>query len=231
MVNEFGVDRAFNPDEIKKRQQEKEIKSQQEEIEGLKSQIVKFKTDPVTGLERNHLLNQKLKNLIEELNHNTEGGESSLFAVMVVALDLDDLRKWNKHGHKVGDKALEIIASSIKRVIKNKDHAFRRGDKSDEIVVVMRIEKNLDDNTLKEVIFERLQRVVNAGFIEINENGEKIKEPVTASADFIVLKPGESRSVDEILAEVDARQVADKENPQRKENRINKARELLNKTE
>ncbi|MFA6353473.1 MAG: GGDEF domain-containing protein [Candidatus Paceibacterota bacterium] len=192
----------------------------------LGDQIEGLGIDPVTNLMRSNFLEERLDRLIKELNFKLtpeKKRSSPLFAVMVIAIDVDNLRIWNTYGHAVGDKALRIIADSVKEVIRDDDGAFRLGDKSDEIIVTMRITQDLEPSKLEE-IFRRVKHKLNSKFIEI----DNIKLPVTVAAGCAILKPGESRKNKEIIHAADLNQATDK-TLEVKEERIKKATVNLNK--
>lgn len=189
----------------------------------LEARVEELGIDPVTKLFKHDLLEQKLSFLVKELNLEDKRRHSPLCAVMIMAIDLDNLRIWNIHGHSVGDKALRIVADSLKEATRANDCVFRLGDKSDEIVVVMRIEKDLNSDEL-EKIFKNVQGVANSKYVEVGDE----KVPVTVAMGYVVLKPGESRGNKEILNAADVNQTADKE-PEVKIQRIMKAKADLKK--
>ncbi len=191
----------------------------------LGAQVEELEIDPVTKLFKHNLLERKLGDLIKELNFESTLGQrrqSRLHAVMVIATDLDDLKRWNTYGHSIGDKALQTIADSLKETTRNNDYIFRLGDKSDEIVMTVRIEKDLKPDEL-EKIFKNIQNAINSRYIKIDD----VKLPVTAAAGCVILKPGESRNVEQILHAADLNQTADKA-LEIKRQRIEKAIASLN---
>lgn len=193
----------------------------------LEAQVEELEIDPVTKLFKHNLLERKLSNLIKELNlelFSEQRRQPHLFAVMVIVADLDNLKTWNTYGHSVGNKALQTIANSLKEITRDNDYVFRLGDKSDEIVITLRIENDLPDDKLKE-IFKNVQNAVNSKYLEI----DNVKLPVTAATGYVVLKRGESRTNEEILHDADIIQTADKA-PEIKKQRIDKATIDLNKS-
>lgn len=203
--------------------------SLEEQIENLKKQlkeanakIEKLEKDPVTDLFKFNVLEEKLNDSIEKLNFPKKEGEeqrSPIYAVVVMALDLDNLKEWNKQGHLIGDDALRALAESLRNSTKEEDHIFRRGDKSDEIIIVMEIGKDLSDEFIQKNIFERVKNAANTGSVK--------NEPVTASVEYVIVRPGGLKNVTEILSIVDAKQVEEKNNPENKQKRINEARKAL----
>jgi len=187
----------------------------------LGAQVEELEIDPVTKLSKRNLLEKKLSDLTEELNFESTSEKKRRFplcAVMIIAIDVDNLKIWNDtYGHSMGDKALQIIANSLKEVTRDGDYIFRLGDKADEIIMAVRIEKELKPDEL-EKRFKNIQNRINSKFIEINNS----KLPVTAAAGYVILKPGESRNNEQILHAADVNQLADKA-PEVKKQRIEKA--------
>jgi len=190
----------------------------------LENKVEGLGIDPVTKLFKRDSLEQKLSNLIKELKKPIleQRRQPPFGSVMIVAIDLDNLKKWNSKGRLVGDKALLALADSVKRVIRDTDCAFRLGERSDEIIVILRFDKELDPDQLREK-FEDIKTSINSGYIEVN--GEKL--PVTAAAGYEMLKTGESRNIEEILEAVDKNQLADKKE-EVKISRIERAKANLN---
>ena len=130
-----------------------------------------------------------------------------LCAVMVIAIDLDNLREWNKHGHLVGNQALSKVARSIEGAIRKEsgDYACRLGTTSDEFIATIRIEKDLDISKLEE-IFQKFKRAVNSQHLPVNG----VELPVTAAMGYAVVKEGERVNADEIINAADFNQISDK---------------------
>ena len=173
--------------------------------------------DPVTKLLKRDSLVEKLEHSLNQLKKI----ERPLHSVMLVAIDLDNLKKWNSIGHPTGDKALLTVANAVKGAIRDTDFGFRLGDKSDEIIVMLNFNQQLSPKRLQEK-FEEIRNAVNSRYIEVE--GKKL--PVTAATGYVTLEPNESRGVEDILGAVDRSQVADKE-AEVKEKRIKEAEERL----
>ena len=197
----------------------------------LAAQLEESEIDPITKLSKLVSLKPRLDKLIKELNlkitseQTRENRRPPLGTVIVIAIDLDNLKIWNTYGHDKGNEALKAVADYTKKSIRseNGDLAFRLGDKSDELVVIMRIEKDLTTEEC-EKIFENFKSNINSGYVE----NKGIKLPVTVAAGYVVLKNGESRAPSEILNTADESQVLDKE-PGAKLLRINAAKERLSR--
>lgn len=208
--------------------------SRHEKIEGpladvgmkLVKENSELEVDPVTKLQKHNFLEKRLGGLIKELNFpkNKESRNTPILSsVVVVAVDLDNLKKWNEYGHSVGDEALLAVANSLKASIRGGDFVFRRGDKSDEFVVILRIDSEIDIDRINQ-LFETIKGKVNNNFIKV----DGAEMPVTAAMGYVILKPGESREITQILDAADLNQVADK-TPEVKKKRIAEAGQRLAK--
>jgi|GEM_PF-5763220 len=208
--------------ESRSKQQERELLNKKNEVEKLRDQVAELEVDPVTRLLKHNFLEHKLADLISILNSGGQYENKPLLGVVIMTLDLDDLKSLNSLGRHVGNKALKAIADALRGSTKAKDYICRLGDQSDEVVVVMPIDETLDDDLIRENIFNRVRDRVNSQFIEVD--GQKI--PITAAAGFLILRPGESRNVKEILIDVDAQQLSEKKSEVKKARKEKAAKAL-----
>jgi diguanylate cyclase (GGDEF)-like protein len=85
--------------------------------------------DPLTGLFNR----QELRNLLEKEMQRARRYQRDLSVCMI---DIDHFKKINDtYGHPVGDKVLTILASIIKKTIRENDIAFRYG--GEEFLIVL----------------------------------------------------------------------------------------------
>ncbi len=199
-----------------------------------------LENDKVTGLLKHELLIKRLTQLRKELNHPPlpllENRPTKFQAIIVVVMDLDNLKTWNslpedKPSRETGDRALRALVDSVNAVIHDGGVMYRRGDQSDELIVILKVEseKTVTNDSLKEGLLARIEEAANAGSIEVEEK----KLPVTASIAYEIIRPDlpdapDDRTEEEILKEVDDRQNADKLlNPTSKAARIAAAEERL----
>jgi diguanylate cyclase (GGDEF)-like protein len=85
-------------------------------------------TDPLTGLANRRRLRDEFA---EELNRASRYGTP----LALLLVDLDRLKDINdRHGHAAGDRALQIVADSLRRTCRATDVAARHG--GDEFVVL-----------------------------------------------------------------------------------------------
>ncbi|MBI5139124.1 diguanylate cyclase [Candidatus Nomurabacteria bacterium] len=212
---------------------EKRLKLQMESIKAgltsagikMREDISRLENDAVTGLLKHEALNQRLEHLLSELNHpnKLERREPHLHAIMVFFMDLDNLKGWNNFSREAGDKALKTLVQSVQNVSHDGGAMFRRGDQSDEIIFILRIEREVSDDVLEKDVLNRVKSAANSGFVEVD--GQKL--PVTAAVGSLIIRPGDTRNASEILRDADKKQDEDKKTPGVKEARIKAAKARL----
>ncbi|MEK9182562.1 MAG: GGDEF domain-containing protein [Patescibacteria group bacterium] len=173
-------------------------RADQATIKGLKE---KQGIDSLTGLLAEGEVESRLDKLITELNFVGEQRRSTLGAIMVVYLDLNDFKQINdQRGHAFGDQALVIFANRLRLV--TRDLIFRLH--GDEFLILMPIanDRTISDEVSKG-IFKRLQA-------EINDNLSVEDLPISAAMGYIVLKKGERKSAKDLLHEADQKMYENK---------------------
>ena len=84
-------------------------------------------TDPLTGLNNRRLLDQKIEAAIQKKSSKTE--------LYLLVIDTDNFKSINdQYGHIEGDKALKIIADSLKESCGKEDFVCRSG--GDEFIIL-----------------------------------------------------------------------------------------------
>lgn len=77
-----------------------------------------------------------------------------------MAIDVDDFREVNKHGHDIGDECLRVLAQVIKKHIRdNIDLCCRYGDHADEFFILVqgiaeKTGKNIQESLKKRKVFD-----------------------------------------------------------------------------
>lgn len=112
---------------------EKQISGMMDEMETLRTQLIKVRkeslTDALTGLANRNAFNQFIQETIEKFKEN----ESPFCAVLG---DIDHFKKFNDdYGHLVGDKVLRFVGKTLKSCVKGKDLAARYG--GEEFVLIL----------------------------------------------------------------------------------------------
>ena len=124
-------------------------------------------TDPLTGLRNRRYLEERLA---EELSRS----ERHSFAMSFLMIDIDDFKRYNdRYGHQTADRALRIIAGSLKSVLRKADVASRYG--GEEFCVL------LPQTAQREAIgiAERIQRKIEEAFY--CRGGSQAPGPLTVS--------------------------------------------------
>lgn len=94
----------------------------------------------------------------------------------VTLIDLDNFKRINdKHGHNIGDKALQMIAKSLKNILRGSDSIIRWG--GDEIVLFL---PDITKAGLYEVL-ERIQIIIENSFIMIKDEKTSLTASVGAT--------------------------------------------------
>jgi GGDEF domain-containing protein len=152
--------------------------------------------DTVTGLSSFRALNewldkdeerQKNQPELSEEHRKTEGSYPT-FGV-IVCMDADGLGNANELGHEEGDRLLNCIADAGREVAhRPNDQIFRRGDKSDEIIIILPGVTDQD--------FESLNKIIENQILE--KRGSK-----NYSASMIFGTYGKGKSARLSLSEID----------------------------
>jgi diguanylate cyclase len=136
-------------------------------------------TDPVTQLANRRGLNQFLK---KRLAQSRETGES----LSLLMAGIDHLSVFNKtHGQLMGDHVLRLVASKLKKSVKESDLVARYG--GDMFAVVL----GQVDLPKASAIGERLRRAVAANYVERRSTKERLGY-ATISVGVATARPGQS---------------------------------------
>lgn len=115
-------------------------------------------------------------------------------SMLLIFIDVDQLKYINDHfGHKEGDRALVAAADALRGTFRSADIIARIS--GDEFAVLAAPAAGLGAGRL----LERLQLEIDA----INSRGDR-PFTLSVSAGFAVWTPGQSESIDELLARADA---------------------------
>jgi diguanylate cyclase (GGDEF)-like protein len=206
-----------------------EGKKSDTKVEILERKVEEQAVDPVTGFLKFDSARPIIDDLIRKIN-NGEKRATDLQVITVIAVDIDDLRLLNVYGHDEGDKGLRALADEIKKETKrNQAFYFRRGDKSDEMIIVLTsTSKTFDPRKIFKIIQTKVNTNLRIEVLGKTSSGTrmKLKLPITAAMGFAVFKRGENKTTDELLKEADDNQIADKE-PDVKINRKFQAQKLI----
>ncbi len=105
--------------------------------------------DPLTGVANRKAFESLVNRLF------SEGANNGQMCLMMV--DIDHFKRINdEHGHLVGDKVIKFIASTLKRMVKGKDHVSRYG--GDEFALVLEQTPGTGAMTVAENIRKEIER-------------------------------------------------------------------------
>jgi diguanylate cyclase len=146
-------------------QMKQKITASQQEIASLKDRLamatIEATTDPLTGLANRKGLSMAINEaiLFAQQSHNYP---------CLLMLDIDFFKKINDNfGHLIGDKAIKILADTLKKQIKGKDTAARYGG---EEFAILLLEADLE-NALK--VAENIRRIIeNLKITRTNDSQE-----------------------------------------------------------
>lgn len=94
-------------------------------------------TDHLTGLLNRRGYERRLNKAFENLYFPANKREVAPVAVLLLRIDLNDLRGINKFGHAAGDAALTALAEAIKINARDNDIAARVGGDEFGVVIVL----------------------------------------------------------------------------------------------
>jgi len=145
--------------------------------------------DPLTHAYNRRYLTAHLRS---ELAYAARRGQS----LALLLVDIDHFKHVNDtYGHRVGDSALQLVATSIQRTLRPYDALCRYG--GEEFVVVAR------DSSLRnsEILAERIRRHIEAMHFDVGDESASI----TVSVGVTAISPtGAADEGDALLEEVDA---------------------------
>lgn len=119
-------------------------------------------TDPLTGLSNRRHFDQELANALAEAERT---GKS--FSLLLA--DVDHFKMINDgHGHRIGDRVLRLIATSLKQSVRGHDLVARYGGEEFAIILV--------DTTLRQAVTvaENLRRAVATKDVIMQPTGERL---------------------------------------------------------
>lgn len=139
--------------QVAMQQMKQQIHSSQQEITSLKSHLeiatVKAITDPLTGLVNRKGLEMAIKQALETK-------EKHLLPCLLM-LDIDHFKTINDtYGHAIGDRAIKLVADTVKNQIKGKDTAARYGG---EEFAVLLVDTSLENSW---TVAEKIRRMIEA---------------------------------------------------------------------
>jgi diguanylate cyclase len=109
------------------------LKQRADEIDQLRAELDQVREeairDPLTGLANRRAFDERLVDALDDTL-------MQLRNICLMIIDIDQFKEINdKHGHQIGDKVLQFLASVLKKNFKGKDLVARYG--GDEFAVII----------------------------------------------------------------------------------------------
>ncbi len=149
-------------------------------------------TDVLTGAGNRRYLERRLRGVIAE-----QGQQPEMLAALLF-IDVDHFKQFNDtFGHNVGDKALKMVASTLRHNTRDTDAVGRWG--GDEFLAIL---YDVASPQEAQAVAEKLRALVEASRLEV----EGTSLTVTLSVGVTMLLPGDSpesfvRRADEMMLE------------------------------
>lgn len=139
--------------------------------------------DPLTGLHNRRYMQDVIKREFSR-------AEREKYSISVIMVDLDELKKINDtYGHRIGDRAIQAIASCLQNMIRAEDFCCRYG--GDEFIVILN--KATPADALKRV--QEWREFLNEHLLDV-KGENKIQIKFTAGAASF---PAHGTSMDEVI--------------------------------
>ena len=156
------------------------LKARADEIDLLRAELDKVRQeavrDPLTGLANRRAFDEKLA---ESLDDSLQ----QLRKICLLMVDIDHFKMINdEHGHQIGDKILQYVASVLKKNFKGKDLVARFG--GDEFAVIV---ENAPIAGVQKVA-ETIREQISDSTLKRTDTGEPLGK-VTVSIGYDCLKP------------------------------------------
>ncbi len=153
-----------------------EIDLLRNELERVRQEAVK---DPLTGLANCRAFDDKLAESLETSLRQMQ-------AICLMMIDIDHFKTINdRHGHQIGDKILQFVASVLRKNFTGKDVVARFG--GDEFAVI--VDTAARDGV--EHVAEPVRRQVEASQLKRTDTGQPLGS-VTVSIGYDYLRDGDS---------------------------------------
>ncbi len=177
------------------------LKARADEIDALRAELDRVRLeavrDPLTGLSNRRAFDERL---VESLDDSLQ----QLKKICLLMVDIDHFKKINdEHGHQIGDKILQYVASVLTKNFKGKDLVARFG--GDEFAVIV---ENAPVAGVKKIA-ETIREQISESTLKRTDTGEPLGS-VTVSIGYDCVKPDDSP--DNVLKRADKALYSAKQN-------------------
>jgi diguanylate cyclase len=153
-----------------------EIDKLRAELDQVRKEAVK---DPLTGLSNRRAFDERLADSLDDTLKQLKN-------ICLLMIDIDQFKVINdQHGHQIGDKILQFIASVLKKNFKGKDLVARFG--GDEFAVII---ENAPRAGVKSVA-ETIRQQVDESNLKRTDTGEPLGD-ITVSIGYDCIRPGDT---------------------------------------
>ncbi|VAW73017.1 hypothetical protein MNBD_GAMMA13-1368 [hydrothermal vent metagenome] len=168
------------------------LKERAEEIDKLRAELDQVRQeavkDPLTGLANRRAFDDRMAESLDDTLQQLKN-------ICLLMVDIDQFKGINdQHGHPIGDKILQFVASVLKKNVKGKDLVARFG--GDEFAVII---ENAPRSGVKNVA-ETIRQQVHASNLKRTDTGEPLGE-VTVSIGYDCIQPDDT--VDSVIERAD----------------------------
>jgi diguanylate cyclase len=159
------------------------LKDRSDEIDKLRTELDQVRKeavkDPLTGLSNRRAFDERLADSLDDTLQQLKN-------ICLLMIDIDQFKNINdKHGHQIGDKILQFVASVLKKNFKGKDLVARFG--GDEFAVII---ENAPRAGVKSVA-ETIRQQVDESNLKRTDTGEPLGD-ITVSIGYDCIRPGDS---------------------------------------
>lgn len=159
------------------------LRQRAEEIDQLRAELDRVRResvrDPLTGLFNRRAFDEHLADALEDTLQQLKN-------ICLVMVDVDHFKITNdKHGHQIGDKILQYVASVLKKNCKGKDLVARFG--GDEFAVIIENAPRAGVASIAETI----RRQVDESTLKRTDTGEPLGN-ITVSIGYDCMQPGDT---------------------------------------
>ena len=159
------------------------LKDRAAEIDMLRAELDRVRQeaihDPLTGLSNRRAFDERLADSLDETL-------KELKSICLLMIDVDHFKNINdKHGHQIGDKILQYIASVLKKNFKGKDLVARFG--GDEFAVIVENAPSAGVHNVAETV----RKLVDESNLKRTDTGEPLGD-VTVSIGYECARSGDT---------------------------------------
>jgi diguanylate cyclase len=159
------------------------LKERAAEIDTLRAELDRVRQeavhDPLTGLSNRRAFDDRLADSLDQTL-------KELKSICLLMVDVDHFKDINdKHGHQIGDKILQYIASVLKKNFKGKDLVARYG--GDEFAVIVENAPSAGVHSVAETV----RKVVEESNLKRTDTGEPLGD-VTVSIGYECARSGDT---------------------------------------